>query len=84
MKRKPKVGDLVQVEWEDAVQMPNGGKAYSIEEQATYEPHVTWSNGWLMRTDRKCVVIALHRDTVGYRDTLQVPRGMVKGVKVLR
>jgi hypothetical protein len=75
-----------KVVWYDAC----GGKTGWLNEQEAkrYEPYVCDSYGWLIRSDKDVVTLAISRHPtksggVMYADTLDIPRGMVKSIKRL-
>lgn len=74
----------VRVIWEDAA----GGKTgwMSEKDAARATQYMVESYGWLLRSDKAGVTLALSRHkckdgSFDYADTLDVPRGMVKSVK---
>lgn len=76
-----------KVVWHDAC----GGKTGWLghQEATDYKPYVVESYGWLLRSDRKVVTIAVsrhqHRNgAYSYADTLDVPRAMVKSITKFR
>lgn len=76
-----------RVIWEDAA----GGKTGWLKEAeaARYVGYFVESYGWLLRSDKKGVTLAISRHQCGdgsydYADTLDVPRGMVRSVKKVK
>lgn len=73
--------DLVEVWWEDASEMEQG---WMINLDKPKHAMVL-SAGFLLRFDREHLVIALDTDEEGaHNGRSQIPRGMVKKIKVLR
>lgn len=73
--------DLVEVIWNDASDLVSG---WSKEIDAD-EPALALSVGFLVRETEEHIVIALDTDGEGnHNGRSQVPRGMVKKMRVLR
>lgn len=73
--------DLVEVIWNDASDLIGG---WSKEIEAD-EPALALSVGFLVRETKEHIVIALDTDGEGnHNGRSQVPRGMVKKMRVLR
>ena len=80
--RRPKQHfDLIEVVWDDASGLRHGWLART--EQA--EPYVALSVGFLIRETAEHIIIAQDTDGEGgHNGRSQIPRGMVKKIKVLR
>ena len=73
--------DLCLVQWEDAAGLRDGWKA-SHEKPS---PYIALSSGWLIHDGPDQIVIAQDTDEEGsHNGRTQIPRGMVKHIKVLR
>lgn len=73
--------DLVEVIWDDAAGLKDGWKA-------THEmpdPYIALSVGFLLQDTGEHIIIAQDTDEEGsHNGRTQIPRGMVKRIKVLR
>jgi hypothetical protein len=72
----------VSVIWHDAASHSMGWAPRRAA--ASYSPYVVESIGWLLRNDRKAVVVAQTKHGEQFSDTIDIPRGMVRKVKTLR
>lgn len=73
--------DLVEVVWNDATELP-GGWADEVEPP---EPALALSVGFLVHKDKDFLILALDTDENGHHNgRSQIPKGMVKSMKVLR
>ena len=73
--------DLCLVQWDDAAGLRDGWKA-SHEKPS---PYIALSSGWLIHDGPDHIVIAQDTDEEGsHNGRTQIPRGMVKHIKVLR
>ena len=73
---------MVEVVWNDASELTSGWSA-EIEEKD--EPALALSVGFLIRDTKEHIVIAQDTDPAGHHNgRSQIPRGMVKSLKVLR
>lgn len=79
---KPQLGAAVEVTWEDAWQ----AESYlSQVEAAQCQPQTLQSQGFLLRSDSRAVMIGMDKIGDGrYRDIKFIPRGMVVKVRQLR
>ena len=78
--RPKQIYDLVEVIWDDASDMEQGWV-----DKVTPEPAFALSAGFLVHQDANYVVLALDTDPTGQHNGRgQIPRGMVKKIKVLR
>ena len=81
IKRPQQHYPLVEVIWNDASDLTSGWKK-DIEED---EPSLALSVGFLIRETKEHIVIALDTDGEGHHNgRSQIPRGMVKKMRVLR
>lgn len=73
--------DLVEVVWDDAVGLKDGWTA----KHEKVEPYIALSVGFLIRETPDHILIAQDTDGDGsHNGRTQIPRGMVKKLKVLR
>ncbi len=80
-KRPKQHFDMVEVWWSDASDMEPGWATH-LEKP---EHAMALSVGFLLRDDKDHLVIALDTDAEGaHNGRSQIPRGMVKKIKVLR
>ena len=81
MKRPAQHFDLVEIWWDDASGIRHGWAAKSEKVEA----YVALSVGWLVNESTDHVVIAQDTDSEGsHNGRSQIPRGMIKKLKVLR
>ena len=81
VKRPHQHYDLVEVVWNDASDLTSGW-AKEIDED---KPALALSVGFLVRETKEHIVIALDTDGDGHHNgRSQIPRGMVKQMRVLR
>jgi hypothetical protein len=79
--RPPQLYDMVEVIWDDASELTSG---WTSEIERT-EPALALSVGFLVRETKDHIVIAQDTDSQGHHNgRSQIPRGMVKKLKVLR
>ncbi len=72
---------LVECIWNDASELSSGW----TDELEPTAPHLVISVGFLIRSDREHIVIAMDLDGEGqHNGRSQIPRGMVKSIKILR
>ena len=72
---------LVEVVWNDASELTAGW----TDELDDTEPQLALSVGFLVKEDKDHIVIAQDIDAEGHHNGRgQIPRGMVKKIKVLR
>lgn len=72
---------MVLVLWDDALGMRHGWAAKS----EAVEPYLALSTGFLIRESENHIVIAQDIDAEGsHNGRTQIPRGMVKKIKILR
>lgn len=80
-KRPRQSYDLIEITWEDASELTSG---WSAEIERT-EPALALSVGFLIRDTKDHIVIAQDIDPEGHHNgRSQIPKGMVKILKVLR
>jgi hypothetical protein len=73
---------MVEVTWNDASELTSG---WSQEIEEKDEPALALSVGFLIRETKEHIVIAQDIDAEGHHNgRSQIPRGMVKNLKVLR
>jgi len=73
--------DLVEVIWDDATDLPAGWS----DEDPEIKPALALSAGFLVKETKDHIVLALDLDADGHHNgRSQIPRGMVKTMKVLR
>lgn len=73
--------DLVEVIWDDAAGLKDGWKAT----HESLDPYIALSVGFLLRDTGEHILIAQDTDENGsHNGRTQIPRGMVKVIKVLR
>lgn len=81
IKRPSQKFDLVEVIWNDASELTSGW----TDEIEKDEPALALSVGFLVRETKEHIVIAQDTDAEGHHNgRSQIPRGMVKKIKVLR
>ena len=81
VKRPSQHYDLVEVIWNDASDLTSGW----VKEIDEDEPALALSVGFLVRETAEHIVIALDTDGEGnHNGRSQIPRGMVKKLRVLR
>jgi hypothetical protein len=82
MLKRPFQGyDLVEVIWNDASELTSGW----TDEIEKDEPALALSVGFLVRETKEHIIIAQDIDEQGHHNgRSQIPRGMVKKLKVLR
>ena len=72
---------LVEVIWDDAAGLKDGWKAT----HESLDPYIALSVGFLLRDTGEHILIAQDTDENGsHNGRTQIPRGMVKHIKVLR
>jgi hypothetical protein len=73
--------DMVEVVWNDASELTSGWTDKLDEDK----PALALSVGFLVRETKEHIVIAQDSDEDGHHNgRSQIPRGMVKNIKVLR
>lgn len=73
--------DMVEVTWDDAAGQAHGWTA----KNETVEPYIVLSVGFLIKETEHHIVIAQDTDGEGsHNGRSQIPRGMVKKLRVLR
>ena len=81
MKRPFQHFDLVEVVWDDAAGFRDGWTA----KHEKLEPYIALSVGFLIRDEPSHIIIASDTDgDASHNGRTQIPRGMVKKIKVLR
>lgn len=81
MKRPQQHFDLVEVLWDDASGIRHGWAAKSEKVEA----YVAMSVGWLIKETPDHIIIAQDTDDEGsHNGRSQIPRGMVKKIRVLK
>jgi hypothetical protein len=81
VKRPRQHFDMVEVWWDDAAGLRHGWAAKS----ETLEPVLALSVGFLIQETQEHIRIAQDTDTEGsHNGRTQIPRGMVRRMKVLR
>jgi hypothetical protein len=81
MKRPFQGFDMVEVIWNDASELTSGW----TDEIEKDEPALALSVGFLVRETKEHIIIAQDIDQQGHHNgRSQIPRGMVKSLKVLR
>lgn len=80
--KRPRQGyNLVEVIWNDASALEHGWS----QEVGEDEPKLALSVGFLIRETDEHIVIAQDTDSEGnHNGRSQIPRGMVKNIKILR
>lgn len=72
--------DLVEIVWMDAADMESGWTS-----KVKLEPAYAMSAGYLVFQDKDHIVLAQDTDSAGeHNGRGQIPRGMVKSIKVLK
>lgn len=80
-KRPKQHYDLVEVVWDDAAGLKDGWTA----KHEKPEPYIALSVGFLIHDGADHILIAQDTDSDGsHNGRTQIPRGMVKNVKILR
>lgn len=51
---------------------------------AGHQPYVCETVGWLLRSDKTVVVVAMAKHNDDYAQTFDIPRGMVRKIRTLR
>jgi len=83
--RRPKAGDVVFVEWEDACAHTGASAASVLDIAADYEPYMTHTVGFLVRRDKKVTMVVNHKTPDHYsREAFNIPSGMVRALRVLK
>ena len=78
MKKKPKIGDSVQIEWHDARFFPN---TYTKEECLEHHMCLFTSLGYLLSQDDITTRIAAERNNEDeYRDITLIPTGSIVSI----
>jgi len=81
IKRPKQIYDLIEVIWDDAAGLRHGWES-SIEK---LEPQTVLSVGFLLKETDDHIVIAQDVDAEGqHNGRSQIPKGMVKKIKVLK
>jgi hypothetical protein len=81
VKRPKQCFDLCEVWWDDATDLESGWSD-KVEE---LKPALALSVGFLVKETKDHIVLALDTDADGqHNGRSQIPRGMVKKIKVLR
>jgi hypothetical protein len=81
IKRPSQAYDLVEVIWDDASELTAGW----ADELEKTEPALALSVGFLIKSTKEHIVIAMDIDDNGHHNgRSQIPAGMVKKIKVLR
>lgn len=81
VKRPKQLFDAVMVLWDDATELPAGW----TDEVEEVEPALAISVGFLIKETKDHIVLALDIDANGHHNgRSQIPRGMVKSIKVLK
>ena len=81
VKRPQQQWDLVEVVWDDAAALTAGWQQ-EIDDEG---PHLALSVGFLIRDSKDHIIIAQDIDDEGHHNgRSQIPRGMVKHMKILR
>ena len=79
--RPKQLFDLVEVIWNDASELTAGW----TDEIDKTEPQLALSVGFLIKSDKEHIVIAMDLDEQGHHNgRSQIPRGMVKRIKILK
>lgn len=72
--------DLVLVQWDDAAGLRDGWKATHEKP----EPYIALSSGFLIHDGPDHIIVAQDTDELGsHNGRTQIPRGMVKQIKIL-
>ena len=81
VKRPTQRWDMVEVVWNDAAELTSGW----TDQLEKDEPQLALSVGFLIHESKEHIVIAQDIDEHGHHNgRSQIPRGMVKNLKVLR
>lgn len=80
LKRPKQHYPQVEVWWLDACEM-DGGWRDKLDRIA---PYVVMSVGFLVAQDREHIVLAMDAEGAEHNGRAQIPRGMVKKLKILR
>ena len=81
LKRPAQLYDLVEVWWDDASALKHGWE----EKDADLKPQMVLSVGFLIKETDDHILIAQDIDPQGmHNGRTQIPRGMVKNIKVLK
>lgn len=81
MKNPKQIFPAVMVYWDDATELPAGW----TDEVGKVEPAMALSVGFLIKETRDHIILALDIDPNGHHNgRSQIPRGMVKKIKVLK
>ena len=81
MKRPFQKYDMVEVIWDDATDLVSGW----TDQIAENEPALALSVGFLVRETKDHIVIAQDTDADGHHNgRSQIPRGMVKKIRILK
>ena len=81
LKRPAQLFDLCEVWWDDATELESGWSD-KVEE---IRPAMALSVGFMVKETKDHIVLALDTDENGHHNgRSQIPRGMVKKIKVLK
>ena len=85
LKRPKQAFPLVEIIWDDASTLTGTWKSKEEFEKEPLTPQLMLSVGFLIREDEDYIVVAMDLDNEGgHASRSQIPKGMVKKVRVLR
>jgi len=85
MKRPKQIYNLCEVIWDDAAALTHGWKTKEEFEKESIIPELMISVGFLIKESKEHIVIAMDVDRDGgSNQRSQIPRSMVKKIKILR
>ena len=82
IKRPHQAYPLVEVWWDDATEMPSGW--IEAKEEIEIKSCIVLSVGFLVKETEDYIIIATDTNNAGHNGRSQIPKGMVKSMKVLK
>jgi hypothetical protein len=82
VKRPAQKYPLVEVWWDDATEMPSGW--LEANEEIEIKPCLVLSVGFLVKETDAYLVIAIDTHDGGHNGRSQIPKGMVKRMRVIK
>ena len=85
VKRPPQKYDLVEIIWDDAAGLTHGWKTKEEFDKESIVPELMLSVGFLIKESPDHIIIAMDVDRDGgTNQRSQIPRSMIKKIKILR
>lgn len=82
LKRPTQQYPLIEVWWNDAMEMPSGW--IEATEVIEIKPCIVLSIGFLVKETDEYIIIAIDTHDGGHNGRSQIPKGMVKHMRVIR